>query len=95
MPCNVPRALCRRLIPESPRWLLARGRDQEAEDIIRQVARVNGVQLPEKVFDKKTLDEAEQREKLWHLFTSPLLVLRTGVLCLNWSVLTVSPASSA
>ena len=66
--------------------MLARGRDAEAEDIIRNAARINKVQLPEKVFDKNTFEEASQREKLWHIFTSPVLAIRTGILCLNWSV---------
>ena len=33
-------------IPESARWLLARGRRDEAELIIRNIAAVNGRQLP-------------------------------------------------
>ena len=66
--------------------MLAKGRDAEAEDIIRNAARINKVQLPEKVFDKNTFEEASQREKLWHVFTSPVLAVRTVILCLNWSV---------
>ncbi|KAF4526175.1 hypothetical protein B566_EDAN015231 [Ephemera danica] len=34
------------VLPESPRWLLARGRFEEAEIIIKNMARVNGRHLP-------------------------------------------------
>merc|ERR1719184_489952 len=33
-------------LPESPRWLLANGRAEEAENIVREIARVNGRELP-------------------------------------------------
>ncbi|CAA9996793.1 unnamed protein product, partial [Nesidiocoris tenuis] len=34
------------VLPESPRWLLARGRFDEAEKILKTMARVNGRSLP-------------------------------------------------
>ena len=44
-----------RFIPESPRWLLAKGRVQEAEDIIRAAARKNGITPPEVIFKDSDL----------------------------------------
>lgn len=89
MACSFPILLLLGLwwfIPESPRWLLARGRDAEAEDIIRHAAKVNGVKMPEKIFDTKTFDEAERQEKLSHAFTSPRFMFRLVILCYNWLV---------
>ena len=38
-----------RFAPESPRWLLARNREQEAQVIIDKIARINGAKLSGKV----------------------------------------------
>lgn len=46
-----------RLIPESPRWLLQKGRMQEAEQIIRECAKKNGVSAPEVLFRADDLSE--------------------------------------
>lgn len=35
------------VMPESPRWLLAKGKFEEALKILEVMARVNGKQLPE------------------------------------------------
>lgn len=41
-----------RYLPESARWLLARGRKEEAKKELLRAARVNGVTLPDNFMEK-------------------------------------------
>ena len=72
-----------RIIPESPRWLLSRGKTEQAEKIIQKCAKVNGVTLPEKIIDKETIDDGEKQSVL-KMFTSARLLIRTLIIYLNW-----------
>ena len=46
-----------RLIPESPRWLLQKGRVEEAELVIRNAAKMNHVPVPEVLFQARECSE--------------------------------------
>ena len=36
-------------MPESPRWLYTQNKPEQAEVIVRKMAKVNGVTLPDKI----------------------------------------------
>ncbi|XP_067675131.1 organic cation transporter protein-like [Haliotis asinina] len=77
------------LIPESPRWLLSRGRKAEAEVIIQKAAKINGVELPASMLAELTVDEGD-RGKFTQLFTSRVIRNRTLIIFFNWFVVNIA-----
>ncbi|XP_070190409.1 organic cation transporter protein-like isoform X4 [Littorina saxatilis] len=77
------------LVPESPRWLVSKGRLEEASAIIRKAAQVNKADVSEKVLSLQDLQSDAPQEKIWHLFTSPRLMVRCLIIFFNWLVVSM------
>ncbi|XP_038222161.1 carcinine transporter isoform X2 [Zerene cesonia] len=81
------------VLPESPRWLLMRERLEEANNILKTIARVNGKQLPEEYTAKLQKQVLEQKENgiketksasAFALCKTPNMRLKTFLITLNW-----------
>ena len=74
------------LVPETPRWLLAAGKEDKAKEIIKKAAKVNGKSIPDHVLNTedtdKTMnvdDDGAERRKITmaDLFRPSSIALRT------------------
>lgn len=79
-------------IPESARWLLSKGRNDEAIKVIEAVAKENKVVIPKEVL-KGVIDEQsttkntnENKPSLWDLFRYPNLRKKTMLIFFCWFV---------
>lgn len=71
----------RRSVPESPRYLMVNGKEQEAIKILRKVAAENGVALPEEIaIEKSVIQKKMGVVELW----KPRLRRTTLLLWLIW-----------
>ncbi|XP_066276612.1 organic cation transporter protein-like [Branchiostoma lanceolatum] len=76
------------LAPESPRWLMASGKVEETRKTIKRAARMNGVVIPDKVYDlikgNITSDkDTESAEMIERRFYSILDLVRTPTMRKN------------
>lgn len=75
------------LLDESPRWLLSKGRKDEAVAIVEKIAKKNKVKVDKTVLDKlsyeENIKEATLPELLKSTFTSVALLKRFFI-CLTW-----------
>lgn len=81
-----------RLIYESPRWLLVKGRTEEATVVIKVIARTNKTQLSDVQLSRledetEYKDKAGAEERIWHVCRSRTLTIRLLILCFGWYVL--------
>ncbi|MBN3303174.1 S22AD protein, partial [Amia calva] len=72
------------LIPESARWLLSRGRNEEAKKFILKAAAINKSTVPSEILNKITVHKSTDNGTIWDLFKSPLLRKYTLILNFSW-----------
>ncbi|XP_006822963.2 organic cation transporter protein-like [Saccoglossus kowalevskii] len=83
------------IIPESPRWLISKGRIDEAESIIRRCCRINKVAFSEEKFSEAMRNIVKSRNEcleagdkanhsLLSLFRYPNMRKKTLILFFNW-----------
>ncbi|XP_038058414.1 organic cation transporter protein-like [Patiria miniata] len=81
------------VIPESPRWLIAKKKYKQAEKVIRRIAKSNGVQPPENMFrEEEEAPQEIQKNVLTRqptqidLFRTPNMRKKTLNIFFNWFV---------
>ncbi|KAI4459030.1 solute carrier family 22 member [Holotrichia oblita] len=74
------------LTQESIRWLLSKGRYEEAKKVLKKVAKANGTEISEDTIRKlnKIKEDNSKDESIWHIFRSARLVLRLINCCYCW-----------
>ncbi|XP_038078076.1 organic cation transporter protein-like [Patiria miniata] len=79
-------------IQESVSWLVSKGRIDEAEVVIRRVAKINRKTLPDVLFDRDDIkDETESKTSaippsVIDLFKTPNMAAKTTTIMINWTV---------
>ncbi|PAA89939.1 hypothetical protein BOX15_Mlig033092g1 [Macrostomum lignano] len=72
------------VVPESPRWLVLKGRVEEAVDVLKRIAKWNGIKWEHKVSKVKALDvEEEPTGNILDLVTYPEMRMKSIVIFFN------------
>ncbi|MEQ2249979.1 hypothetical protein ILYODFUR_035074, partial [Ilyodon furcidens] len=79
-----------RFIPESARWLLDRGRTDEAKELITKAAAINKHKVSDSLLEKIVIKETEQKRGILYLIQSPVLRKYFLTITLAWFSLNVT-----
>ncbi|KAI8492307.1 hypothetical protein Bbelb_297600 [Branchiostoma belcheri] len=70
-------------------WLLSRGRDEEAKQILLKAAKVNKVTIPDEVLEEKAHKKDVKQYTAIDLIRTPHLRLMNIICCYNWMVVSM------
>ncbi|XP_065918286.1 solute carrier family 22 member 15-like isoform X2 [Dysidea avara] len=70
------------IVPESPRWLLLKGRLEEALQVLQTLATKNGTSLP--AVTLKKLEKSTRSASLFNIFSFRIIFTRTTVMIACW-----------
>lgn len=78
-------------VPESVRWLLSKGRKQEAIEIIQKAAKENKAIIPQEILDnliepQEKVPEDAEKPSLLDIFRYPNLRKKSLLIFFNWFV---------
>ena len=80
--------LTNRVVPESVRWLLTHGKKDEAEKLLRQVAKVNKKKIPDEGLVLQADQKSVQREAgFMDLFGTRAMTKKTVISWISWLAL--------
>ncbi|TSK98403.1 Solute carrier family 22 member 13 [Bagarius yarrelli] len=77
------------ILPESARWLLTQGRQEQAKKIILNAARINGKQVPEYLLESLEAETEVRTGNMLDLFRVPSLRRRLLIMCYIWFVISL------
>ncbi|KAF5903594.1 solute carrier family 22 member 13 [Clarias magur] len=77
------------ILPESARWLLTQGRQEEAKKIILNAARINGRKVSDSLLEKLEAENTVRTGSMLDLFRLPSLRKRTLIMCYIWFVISL------
>ena len=75
-------------MPESPRWLLSRGKTEDGVKLLKKMARVNDREIPQEVIKELQSNpvetEQESKENFLDLIKNRVLLVRVLIVAVGW-----------